>query len=136
MAGNLSVYTLSPELIKRSALKGTSGASQTLVALVLPVDVEQHQLLQSKRLHIRVIDDVEAQIEQSLVLACVTRQKTTDVQFQFVEYLLVNITGRINEITEKLILFNGLQMLVRDFNAPGSCGIGLDFHKVFFLIDL
>ena len=57
-------------LIERCSLDGPGGGAEVVVATVLPVDVEQHELLETEGLHIGVIDDVEAEVEQFFVYSC------------------------------------------------------------------
>ena len=38
-----------------------------------------------------MIDDIETEVEQGLVLTCIALEQCANVQFQFVEYLFVDI---------------------------------------------
>ena len=65
---------------------------------VFPVDVKQHELLQTEGLHVRMIDHIEAEVEQILVENGLTLQQGTDIQFQLVQHLFVDITGRVDQV--------------------------------------
>lgn len=86
-------------------MESTCRHAEIGIAAVLPIDEEQHELLQTVGLHVLMIDDIETEVEQILVLAGIRLQHGTDVEFQFVENLFIYITVGIDEITEELILF-------------------------------
>ena len=67
-------------LIKRSALESTRGHAQVVVALILPVDEEQHKLLQTEGLHVAVVNHVEAKVKQTLVFAGIRLEHRADIE--------------------------------------------------------
>ena len=91
---------ISKFLIKWSALDGAGAGAEEIVGTVFPVDVKQHELLQTEGLHVRMIDRIEAEVEQILVENGLTLQQGTDIQFQLVEHLLIDITVRIDQVAE------------------------------------
>ena len=78
------------------------------MTLVFPVDEQQDELLQAVCLHVVVVDDIEAEVEQALVLAGLRLQHGADVQFQFVENLLVDVTIGVDEVAEQLVVLDCL----------------------------
>ena len=109
MRPNVLLYVTPPLTRSKERLLFRGGA-EVVVTTVFPVDVEQHELLESEGLHVRMVDHVETEVEQRPVLSRIARKQRTDVQFQLVEHLLIHVTVAVDEVTEELILFNRLQV--------------------------
>ena len=58
-----------------------------------------------------MVDDIQTEVEQSLVLSCLRLEHGADVQLQFFQNLLINISVGVDEIPKKLVILDGLQML-------------------------
>ena len=97
---------------------GAGGRGEITVELALPVDIEDDQLLESEGFHIGMVDHIETEIEQRLVFASLTLQQRADVEFQLVKYLFVDITVRVDQVSEQLIFLDGVKMLFLDLNTP------------------
>jgi hypothetical protein len=73
-----------------------------------------------------MIDDIQTEVYEALVFAGLGLKHGTDIEFQLVEYFFVDIAIRIDQVAKQLILFDGLKMLLRDFNTACATGIGLN----------
>ena len=68
---SVSLYSFNFQYsIERCSLYGSGGGAEAVVTTVLPVDVEQHKLLEAESLHVGVVDDIEAEVEQIFVESC------------------------------------------------------------------
>ena len=67
-----------------------------------------------------MIDHVETEVKEIFVESCLRFEQGTDIEFQLVEYLFVDIAVGVDEVAEKLVLLDGLQMLLLDFDTSGS----------------
>ena len=77
---------------------GAGAGAEEIIDLVFPVDVKQHELLQAEGLHVGVVDHIEAEVEQILVETSLRLKQGTDVQFQFVQHLFIDVTVRIDQV--------------------------------------
>ena len=77
-------------------------------------------MLQTECLHVWMIDDIETEVEEILVESCLRFEQGTDIEFQLVEYLLVDIAVGVDEVAEELVLLDGVQVLLLDFDTSGS----------------
>jgi hypothetical protein len=64
-----------------------------------------------------MVDDVKAKVEQVSVESCLCLEEGTDVELELVKYLFVNITVAVDQVAEKLILLNGLQMFLENLDT-------------------
>ena len=97
-----------------------------VLLLLLPFDVEQYQLVESERFHIAVVDDVETEIEETFVGTGLRLEDGPDVEFQFLEYVLVNDAVAVNEIAKERIFVDRGQVGIAHFYASGARGICLN----------
>ena len=66
-----------------------------------PLDVKQDELVQAERLHVVVINHVDAEVEEFLAIALGRGDERTHVQFQLVEVVLVHDTVAIYQVLEE-----------------------------------
>ena len=92
---------------------------------LLPLDVEQHQLMKSECLHIVVVNHVDAEVKEVLAISFGRGDERTDVQFQLVEYHFVNDAVAVNQVLEEGILLDGLQVHFRYFHTSGARSVCL-----------
>ena len=96
------------------------GHAEVVVARFFQLMKSRNELLQSQGLHVGMIDDVEAEVEEVLVPSCLRLEQGANVQLQLVEHLFVDIAVGVDEVAEQLILFDGLQMFFGHFDASGT----------------
>ena len=107
-------------LIKWGALNSFYRHPQVVVCLILPVDVKQHQLLETIRFHVRVIDHIETQVKKILVLTGIAFQQRADIQTELIKDGLVDIAVGVDQVAEELILLDGLQMNLCHFDTSST----------------
>ena len=73
----------------------------TFFRFLLPLDVEQYELMKSERLHVVVVNHVDAEVEQVLAIAFGRCDERTDVQFQLVQHLFVYDAVAVYQMLEQ-----------------------------------
>ena len=76
-----------------------------------------------------MIDHIKTQVEQRLVFSGISLKQRPDIQLQLVEHLLIYIAVTVDEITEELVLLDGLQVDLCDLDTSCSGGVSLNFHN-------
>ena len=76
--------------------------------LALPVDIQKHQLMQSESLHVAIVDDVEAQVQQVFVFAGLRLEHGADVELELVENIFIDDAIAVDKISEQCVSIYGL----------------------------
>ena len=72
-----------------------------------PLQIELDELLQSEGLHVVVIDNVDAEVEQVFAVFLLCGDEGANVQFQLVEHGFVHNAVAVDEMAEESVLLNG-----------------------------
>ena len=83
--------------------------------------------MESEGLHVVVVNDVEAKVEQLLVGFLLRLEHGAYVHFQLVEHTLVDNAIAVDEIAQQSVFFDGSQVLVSNVDASCARSVGLNF---------
>ena len=92
--------------------------------------------MQSERLHVVVINHVDAKVEEFLAVTFGRCDERADIQFQLVQFVLVHDAVAVNQVLEEGILLDGLQVHIRDFHASGTRSVSLYGVHSFLMLNV
>ena len=101
-----------------------------LLLILVPFDVEHHELVKPVGLHVLVVDDIKAEVEQFAVGGGFSLEYGPDVKTKFVEHWFVDDTVAVDEVFQQRIFLDGLQVALVDSDAAGARCVGLNLVSV------
>ena len=96
-----------------------------------PLQVEPDELLESESLHVVVVDDVDAEVQQVFAVFYLCGNQRTDVQLQLIEHRFVHDAVAVYQMLEQSVFLDGGEVFVRHFDAACAACIGLYGVHVF-----
>ena len=104
------------------------------ILLLHPLEVEDDELMEAEGLHVAVVDDVDAEVQQVFAIGLLRGDERADVQAELLQYALVHYAVAVDKVLEQGILLYGLQVGLGHLYGAGTCGVCLNgVHVLSFI---
>ena len=90
--------------------------------------------MEAEGLHVAVVDDVDAEVQQVFAIGLLRGDERADVQAELLQYALVHYAVAVDKVLEQGILLYGLQVGLGHLYGAGTCGVCLNgVHVLSFI---